>query len=72
MVCYPKYLNYILDSNLNLEVLNLARMYGMFGYLEKKCQNDDLLNILVSLSKIFYQKSVLNLKINKINIFFIK
>ena len=56
MVCYPKYLNYILDSNLNLEVLNLARMYGMFGYLEKKCQNDDLLNILVSLSKIFYQK----------------
>ena len=36
MVCYPKYLNYILDSNLNLEVLNLARMYGMFGYLEKK------------------------------------
>lgn len=56
IVCYPKYLDYILDSNLNLEVINLARMYGMFGYLEKKCQNNDLLNTLVSFSKFFYQK----------------
>ena len=51
LVYHPKYLDYILQGNLSLEDVELSRMYGVVGGLEKICKRNSLPLFLSQMGK---------------------
>ena len=53
VVNHPHYLDYMLDGNLTLEEVGLAKMYGNVRYLERWCSNHDFPLVFSKLGKLF-------------------